>query len=130
MKGYINIKKIRFIKIILLPVLLLLAYSFFMIYSLGKYSEVLQKDYDRRKLKGKKVSDVVQFYGTPTEMDCKSSLEYNISLSYFEVSEPYCELTYYTDSTFLNNIGWFPGGGTRIFVDKNGNVSRLKSYLE
>ncbi len=101
-----------------------------MLNKLGDYSTELKKDFIEKNLLGKDAIQIKKLYGEPHKVECLSDLVYDETIENYRVGEPYCKFIYFTSNPLLNRIGWFPGGGTRVYIDKNANVFRIKEYLE
>lgn len=125
-----KITKKHIVAIFSLTILLVFSYSFLMMSKLSDFSTEVKEDFIEKKLVGKNANEIFKLYGEPQDVECLSDLVYDATMENLKVGDPYCKFIYFTNNSLLNRIGWFPGGGTKIYIDKNATVSRFKEYLE
>lgn len=115
-------------KLLLLILLFFFMYTLLMMYKLGTYSEKLEKEFKTQKIEGKSINEAIKILGNPAKIEHETpwikDKDFNL-----KVVGSYFRLTYYTGNQLLNAIGYFPGGGTRIFADDNSKVTGFKTYL-
>jgi hypothetical protein len=126
----IKIKYKYFFKTIILALLIFLFYTVAMVYILGEKSSTLKKEFANRHLAGESVDVLVKSFGEPQKITYQRNVVQAKSGNYIPRGRYYSILTYNTDNNVLNWIGYFPGGGTNIYVDQNDVVTRIESYLE
>lgn len=120
-----------FLRLVFYGFCILLFYSGFVMYKLGRYSDYVEKLYQEKELEGKDVQEVINLFGWPKDSIVHKrgyvlSKEQKITHrgKYIGV------LRYYTENSFINKVGWFPGGGCSIAIDESDRVIGFDEYLE
>lgn len=101
-----------------------------MVYVIGNKSSALQKEFTQKQLKGKSVDVLIKAFGDPKNLKYGRNMVKAVSGNYIPRGHYYSILIYYTDNALLNKIGYFPGGGTRVYVDQNDIITGIDPYLE
>lgn len=101
-------------------------YTVIVFFSLQSHSEFLQQEFAKNKMEGKSIQEFVRVFGKPKDIDYIAPWQYDMTTYETKLPEPYYRLTYYTGNNILDNVGWFPCGGTKIFADKDSKITKIK----
>lgn len=122
-------QKIRILTVIFAILIVLTLYSIVMIIALFANSDILQEKYNNMQLKGKSFEYLIEAVGRPNRIVLDGNQVIDSKGKVLQ-RDYYYSYIYHTEYSFANFIGYFPFGGTSIYVDKNGTVVGLDPYME
>lgn len=126
----LRMKRSTLLKVLFLILFIFLTYTILMVYVTGNKSVALQKEFTQKQLKGNSVDKLTDAFGEPQMIKYGRDMVESTSGDYIPRGPYHSVLMYYTNVTILNKVGYFPGGGTKVYVDQNDIVTGIDPYLE
>ena len=125
----LKLKYTTIFKLFVAIILLLVLYTILVSSLLNANYHRISRIYEEKRLEGKNIENLIAYTGKPTEIDYVTDWSYDQkTYNVRSNGNAYVRLTYYTESSIINKIGWLPCGGIRIFADLNNKITGIKEY--